>query len=72
MAATTTAPAAQEEAAAETPGTREMEEQEAYEYWGYLFKADKTGTDKLRRLLRGLQAGMVRGQMQQRIVYAED
>ncbi|KAF2859014.1 hypothetical protein K470DRAFT_278091 [Piedraia hortae CBS 480.64] len=28
---------------------------EAYEYWGYLFKADKTGTDKLRFLLQGLK-----------------
>jgi len=29
-------------------------EKEAQEYWGYLFKADKTGTDKLKNLLRGL------------------
>lgn len=34
---------------------REVEEREAYEYWGYLFKADKTGTDKLKGLLRGLK-----------------
>ncbi|KAF2767824.1 hypothetical protein EJ03DRAFT_275372, partial [Teratosphaeria nubilosa] len=31
------------------------DEREAYEYWGYLFKAEKTGTDKLRSLLRGLK-----------------
>jgi len=29
-------------------------EKEAQEYWGYLFKADKTGTDKLKNLLCGL------------------
>ncbi|GAB7363181.1 hypothetical protein MBLNU230_g3464t1 [Neophaeotheca triangularis] len=33
----------------------EVETREAYEYWGYLFKADKTGTDKLKSLLRGLK-----------------
>jgi hypothetical protein len=27
---------------------------EAYQYWGYLIKEDKCGTDKLDRLLRGL------------------
>lgn len=31
------------------------EEREAFEYWGYLFKSDKTGTDKLKSLLRGLK-----------------
>lgn len=34
-------------------------EREAYEYWGYLFKPDKTGTDKLKSLLRGLKEVMV-------------
>ncbi|KAK5130258.1 hypothetical protein LTR08_002259 [Meristemomyces frigidus] len=34
---------------------RAVEEREAYEYWGYLFKPDKTGTDKLKSLLRGLK-----------------
>ena len=29
-------------------------QKEAHEYWGYLFKPDKTGTDKLKNLLRGL------------------
>lgn len=29
-------------------------QREAQEYWGYLFKPDKTGTDKLKNLLRGL------------------
>lgn len=38
---------------------REVEEREAYEYWGYLFKPDKTGTDKLKGLLRGLKDHMV-------------
>ncbi|KAK4542917.1 hypothetical protein LTR36_006106 [Oleoguttula mirabilis] len=34
---------------------RTAEEREAYEYWGYLFKPDKTGTEKLKSLLRGLK-----------------
>lgn len=37
----------------------EIEEHEAYEYWGYLFKSDKTGTDRLKGLLRGLKELMV-------------
>lgn len=39
---------------------QEVEQREAYEYWGYLFKPDKTGTDKLKGLLRGLKDLMVR------------
>ena len=35
------------------------EERQAYKYWGYLFKADKTGTEKLKSLLRGLKDVMV-------------
>ena len=35
------------------------EEREAYQYWGYLFKQDKTGTDKLKGLLSGLKDIMV-------------
>lgn len=38
----------------------ETAEREAYEYWGYLFKSDKTGTDRLKGLLRGLKELMVR------------
>lgn len=34
---------------------QDVEEREAYQYWGYLFKADKTGTDRLKSLLRGLK-----------------
>ncbi|KAL9533034.1 hypothetical protein SMMN14_03866 [Sphaerulina musiva] len=34
---------------------KDVEQREAYEYWGYLFKPDKTGTDKLKSLLRGLK-----------------
>ncbi|KAK3726130.1 hypothetical protein LTR37_000278 [Vermiconidia calcicola] len=33
----------------------DVEHREAYQYWGYLFKPDKTGTDKLKSLLRGLK-----------------
>ncbi|KAF2151630.1 hypothetical protein K461DRAFT_279114 [Myriangium duriaei CBS 260.36] len=29
-------------------------DKEAFEYWGYLFKSDKTGTEKLKKLLRAL------------------
>lgn len=36
-----------------------VENHEAYQYWGYLFKQDKTGTDKLKSLLRGLKEHMV-------------
>ena len=43
--------------AQETPDQHEqnVETHEAYQYWGYLFKPDKTGTDKLKSLLRGLK-----------------
>nr|POE62950.1 hypothetical protein CFP56_03853 [Quercus suber] len=34
---------------------RQAEQREASEFWGYLFKQDKTGTDKLKSLLRGLK-----------------
>nr|POE68805.1 hypothetical protein CFP56_66819 [Quercus suber] len=36
------------------PG-QQAEQREALEFWGYLFKQDKTGTDKLKSLLRGLK-----------------
>ncbi|KAK0882913.1 hypothetical protein LTR87_003354 [Friedmanniomyces endolithicus] len=40
---------------------QEVEEREAIEYWGrYLFLPDKTGTDKLKSLLRGLKDVMNR------------
>jgi len=45
MSATTTEPTAADK--------------EAQEYWGYLFKPDKTGTDKLKNLLRGLYSLVV-------------
>jgi hypothetical protein len=38
----------------------EVEEREAFQYWGYLFKPDKTGTDKLKGLLSGLKDVIVR------------
>ncbi|PNS15633.1 hypothetical protein CAC42_4085 [Sphaceloma murrayae] len=37
-----------------TPAEPTSAEQEAFEYWGYLFKPDKTGTEKLKKLLRAL------------------
>lgn len=39
---------------------QEIEDKEAFEYWGFMFKADKTGTDRLKALLRGLKDVMVR------------
>lgn len=36
-------------------GARDAADKEAFEYWGYLFKPDKTGTDRLQSLLRGLK-----------------
>jgi hypothetical protein len=38
---------------------RSSEEREAFEAWGYMFKPDKTGTDKLKALLRGLKDTIV-------------
>lgn len=38
----------------------DVAEREAYEYWGYLFKPDKTGSNRLKSLLRGLKDVMVR------------
>lgn len=36
-----------------------VEEKEAYQYWGYLFKQDRTGTDMLKNLLRGIHKTIV-------------
>ena len=41
------------------PDEVQRDQREAYEYWGYLFNPDKTGTDKLKSLLRGLKDIMV-------------
>jgi hypothetical protein len=38
---------------------RGVEDREAFEAWGYMFNTDKTGTDKLKALLRGLKAVIV-------------
>ena len=43
------------DAKAETAANVEAAQKEAYEYWGYLFRPDKTATDKLKSLLRGLK-----------------
>jgi len=40
---------------------QDVEGREAYQYWGYLFKSDKTGSDRLKSLLRGLKDKMVSG-----------
>ncbi len=39
---------------------QDVESKEAYQYWGYLFKPDKTGTDTLKGLLRGLKDVMLK------------
>lgn len=38
---------------------RGVEDREAFEAWDYMFKPDKTGTDKLKALLRGLKNAIV-------------
>lgn len=35
-------------------------QKEAAEFWGFLVKSDRTGTDKFKNLLRGLHAVIVR------------
>lgn len=45
------------------PNEHEHEQEQEHEYWGYLFKPDKTGTDKLKALLRGLKDLIVSGCM---------
>jgi hypothetical protein len=48
-------PAADAKAAQPDEHERDVEDREAFEAWGYMFKPDKTGTDKLKALLRGLK-----------------
>jgi hypothetical protein len=43
---------------------RGVEDREAFEAWGYLFNTDKTGSDKLKALLRGLKAVIVRAHLE--------
>ncbi|CZT20789.1 uncharacterized protein RCC_06647 [Ramularia collo-cygni] len=38
-----------------SPHSMSGDQREAYEYWGYLFNPDKTGTPRLKALLRGLK-----------------
>ncbi|KAG9543336.1 hypothetical protein KCU84_g22528, partial [Aureobasidium melanogenum] len=37
----------------------EAEQKEAYQYWGYLFRQDRTGTDMLKNLLRGIHKTII-------------
>jgi len=48
-------PMADAKAAQSEDHERDVEDREAFEAWGYMFKPDKTGTDKLKALLRGLK-----------------
>lgn len=48
-------PAADARAAQPDEHERGVEDREAFEAWDYMFKPDKTGTDKLKALLRGLK-----------------
>jgi hypothetical protein len=52
-------PMADAKAAKTDDHERGVEEREAFEAWGYMFNTDKTGTDKLKVLLRGLKAVIV-------------
>lgn len=65
-AETTDAPEAaeQEDKTSTAPDRQagEIDDDKAYDYWGgMLFKLDKTGTDQLKGLLRGLKNVIVRG-----------
>ena len=42
-----------EQQPAENAANDEATQKEAYNYWGYLLKPDKCGTDKLDNLLKG-------------------
>jgi len=53
-------PMADAKAAQPDEHERDVEDREAFEAWGYMFKPDKTGTDKLKALLRGLKNVIVR------------
>jgi hypothetical protein len=53
-------PMADAKAAQTDDHERDVEDREAFEAWGYMFKPDKTGTDKLKALLRGLKNVIVR------------
>jgi hypothetical protein len=53
-------PMADAKAAQTEDHERDVEDREAFEAWGYMFKPDKTGTDKLKALLRGLKNVIVR------------
>lgn len=53
-------PTADTNAAQTDDHERDVEDREAFEAWGYMFKPDKTGTDKLKALLRGLKNVIVR------------
>ncbi len=41
------------------PVPTDTETKEAMEFWGYLFKSDKCGTEMLNRLLRGIAIHVV-------------
>lgn len=43
------------------------EDREAFQYWGYLFKPDKTGTERLKGLLSGMKDIMVCGMKLRRL-----
>lgn len=43
-----------EQPPAENAANDEAAQREAYDYWGYLLKADKCGTAMLDRLLKGI------------------
>jgi hypothetical protein len=48
-----------EQPPAEKAANDEAAQREAYDYWGYLLKADKCGTPMLDRLLKGVAEAIV-------------
>jgi hypothetical protein len=50
----------------------EAEQKEAFQYWGYLFKQDRTGTDMLKNLLRGIHQTIVSRDLQSRSTTSTD
>lgn len=56
---------------AREPSSQPQAEAEPSQYWGYLFQANKSPTDKLTRLLRGIAACIVSPVEQERMWTSE-
>lgn len=60
-----------EQPPAENAANDEAAQREAYDYWGYLLKADKCGTPMLDRLLKGIAEVIVSGDSETRTMPGE-